>query len=416
MFLCNICIEPFNKSTRMPVACDYCSFIACRECCSKYILGGTSSAHCMNCKKEWTRTVLMTKFTSKFVNNDYKQHMENYLFETEQALLPATQILVENIIRKKRINDEIRDIDNEISRLVSLRYNMRSEIHWPSQETNRKFVRKCPNGDCRGFLSTQWKCGLCDIWVCPDCNEIKGYDHNIDHNCLPENIESVKLMAKDSKPCPSCSSLIFRIEGCDAMFCTMCHTGFSWRTGRFENVTHNPHYFEWLRTQGQVDRNPLDIQCGREIDVWFIRKHQFNGNVREILRSIIHILQVEIPRLQPSDNEKLRLKYLMGELSFDRFKILIQRKDKSNEKKHEIVNVLGMVASCATDIFHKHVAEHELCKYYECTIEPYTECAESLTNTLESLQSYANNCFQNISKMYNSKACLFDNTYSFSGC
>ena len=36
------------------------------------------------------------------------------------------------------------------------------------------------------------------------------------------------------------------------MWCTACNTGFSWRTGRVaEGPVHNPHYFQWLQTQGQ---------------------------------------------------------------------------------------------------------------------------------------------------------------------
>ena len=40
----------------------------------------------------------------------------------------------------------------------------------PGAATRREhaaFVRPCPNteANCRGFLSTQWKCNLCSIWA-----------------------------------------------------------------------------------------------------------------------------------------------------------------------------------------------------------------------------------------------------------
>ena len=32
-----------------------------------------------------------------------------------------------------------------------------------STKTERKaFIKRCPADDCRGFLSSQWKCGLCE--------------------------------------------------------------------------------------------------------------------------------------------------------------------------------------------------------------------------------------------------------------
>ena len=51
------------------------------------------------------------------------------------------------------------------------------------------------------------------------------------------------------------------------MWCTQCHTAFSWRTGEIEtHVVHNPHYFQWMREQGSgaVPRAPGDVPqpCG----------------------------------------------------------------------------------------------------------------------------------------------------------
>ena len=76
------------------------------------------------------------------------------------------------------------------------------------------------------------------------------------------------MLAKDSKPCPKCQSLIFKINGCDQMWCTQCHTAFSWKTGKLEKNIHNPHFYEWQRKNGggAAPRNPGDFECGRELD------------------------------------------------------------------------------------------------------------------------------------------------------
>jgi len=79
-------------------------------------------------------------------------------------------------------------------------------------QEKKKFVRRCTNDGCRGFLSTQWKCGLCEHWVCPDCFEVKGTEKNSEHTCKPENVESANLIKKDTKPCPSCGEMIMKID------------------------------------------------------------------------------------------------------------------------------------------------------------------------------------------------------------
>ena len=41
-----------------------------------------------------------------------------------------------------------------------------------------QFIRKCPADGCEGFLSSAWKCGVCNIWACPHCFAAKGFDKN----------------------------------------------------------------------------------------------------------------------------------------------------------------------------------------------------------------------------------------------
>ncbi len=85
-----------------------------------------------------------------------------------------------------------------------------------TSEEKKTFVRKCPVTDCRGFLSSRWKCDLCKNYVCPDCNEIKNGD---DHVCDPNAVETINLLKKDTKPCVKCGTMIFKISGCSQMWC-----------------------------------------------------------------------------------------------------------------------------------------------------------------------------------------------------
>jgi len=222
---CNICCENF-KSTRPKICCQYCDFEACRACCEKYILS-EEIPKCMmpGCGKEWSRKFIKEKFTNTFLTNDYKEHLEKILFDKEKALMPATQPLVEEKIRKQNIRKEMRHIDELINELYKQKRTLEFSLYNANNLTGaqektdasaRAFVRQCPAEGCRGFLSTQWKCGLCEKWTCPDCHELKGDNRDCEHTCDPNSVETAKLLSKDSKPCPKCQSLIFKIEGCFA--------------------------------------------------------------------------------------------------------------------------------------------------------------------------------------------------------
>ena len=128
----------------------------------------------------------------------------------------------------------------------------------------RAFVRACPHDACKGFLSTAWKCGLCENWTCPTCHEVKGPEKDAAHTCDPNNVATAELLARDSRNCPKCAAGIFKINGCDQMWCTQCHTAFSWRTGRVEtHMVHNPHYYEYQRAHGTpLPRAVGDVPCG----------------------------------------------------------------------------------------------------------------------------------------------------------
>jgi hypothetical protein len=107
------------------------------------------------------------------------------------------------------------------------------------------------------------------MWACKDCHEIKGATQDAAHECNPDNLASAKLIDAETRPCPKCGARVFKISGCNQMFCTACNDcAFDWVTGRIETIIHNPHYFEFQRQRngGQAPRVLGDILCGREVD------------------------------------------------------------------------------------------------------------------------------------------------------
>jgi len=420
---CIICDEKINKSNHKQIACPYCSFEACRTCCEKYILDQTI-AKCMNksCEKEWTRNQMANMFTKIFINNEWKKHKEEILFDKEIALLPATQIVIEELIRKEKINKEIMEINHQIDLLKYNRNILVQSMHIVNIE-KKLFVRACPDENCRGFLSSHWKCGLCEKYSCPDCHVVKGLNRDINHECNPDELATAKLLDKDTKCCPKCSTGIFKIEGCDQMWCILCHTAFSWKTGKIETNIHNPHFYEWQRQNGNIARNPGDIQCGQVMNHNLL--NQINQSIRQkenisklnplpeksnniskklnfIIPRMIHLIFYDIPRYemnQIENNQELRIKYMRNLIDKEKFQIAIQRQNKLFEKNHEIYQLLELFNTTITDIIYraKYVIDSSPPKNID-----YSKVNDIL-DEIDNIKIYVNDCFKVISSIYGSK-------------
>ena len=107
MSQCGVCCEPFNKSSRLEVECRYCDFRPCSTCSERYLLETAEDAHCMNCRKGWTREALVDNFSQKFVSRTYKSRREELLLERERSLMPATQAYVEIEKEIRRLNTKL---------------------------------------------------------------------------------------------------------------------------------------------------------------------------------------------------------------------------------------------------------------------------------------------------------------------
>jgi hypothetical protein len=173
------------------------------------------------CNREWTRQFINSEFTAVFINKKLKKRREEILFDIERSLLPATQPQVEKIIKVENITNQLRTIQQQMVSLNLQKVALRGELYrvqnnlLPAQRA--EFIRACPDSECRGFLSTQWKCGLCEKWSCPDCHEVKGRNREEPHECNPDTLATARLLANDTKPCPKCRTGIFKIDGCFAL-------------------------------------------------------------------------------------------------------------------------------------------------------------------------------------------------------
>jgi hypothetical protein len=460
---CIICVEKYNKSTRLPVKCEYCEFTACRDCCQKYILNEVQP-RCMDnvCGREWSRRFIHKSFTNTFVNGDLKKHRQDVLFDREKSLLPATQPIVENMIEMERLKEEVNQIDETIQLLMRDRRNILHElgrrnlmVYDPerfareTQEEAADLHRECPDATCHGYLSSQWKCGLCAKWVCKDCHVIKGENRDAEHTCDPNVLASAKLIAQDSRNCPKCRVSIYRIDGCDQMFCTRCNTAFDWRSGRIiHGNIHNPHYFEWMQNQntggGGRNRGVEDL-CARNVDERFIRdfrdlfreKRPFSENnpylktinlrariprfrneycsyemsILEKIRLLVQMRDYHVNRNRTNItylNQKLRVEYMRNNITQELFKKKVQESDKRYMKELEITNLFEMVYHSLSDIFLRYynalaqIPVVELHNYDYLEEIQYPDELQPILDEIPALLNYANPCFEEISRVYGS--------------
>jgi hypothetical protein len=366
----------------------------------------------MNCRKDWDYKIMISKFDRKFIDTKFKSHREDILLDRERGLMVATQPQVELLILNEKKMSEIDKLllqQHEISRQIS---NIKNDIQLKVNTERKQFIRKCTKENCKGFLSSQWKCGMCENWTCPDCHDVIGMEKTGTHICDASTLATAKLLDNDTKTCPKCSTGIFKIDGCDMMFCVECHTSFSWKTGKIETENiHNPHYFEWLRQSGQeIERNPNEIRCGRQIDNWFVislnthmKKYPevfpkiLRNDISNLATQLMTMRYTELPRYEQNritDNVDLRIQYMRNMLAEVDFKKKLQVREKQNKKKEEYSNIIGMFINCQTEVFYRI---YDMIS--KTNIVTNTQIQQILTES-DNLTKYTNECLESVSKLY----------------
>jgi hypothetical protein len=412
---CPICCDDYSLQLRAPVSCVFCDASACRKCVEKYLLSVSDDPHCMMCRRQWSAEFVDEVMTKSFRTSKLKEHRENLLLDRERSMLPATQPIVENIIKEQGLREVIRLLTLEkatIDAKIRHVYDSISRLkHGGGNRDNAKrdFVKPCVAEGCRGFLSTQYKCGICKVRVCPDCHEIKR--ENEQHACNPDVVASVAMIARDSRACPKCGSMIHRVSGCSQMYCTApgCRTAFDWNTGRIvQGRIHNPHYYEFMRQQqatgGNAGRELDDIPCGgmptsRQL-MEAVRAAKLVDPDAKVLvdahRLAIHVHDVEIryryPAVEPTDfdtNRGLRVKYLMGSIDDHAFKRTLQMQEKHRNKLGAINQILAMFTNVAADMYRNLIIQ-------KCDATLVIETLQQL----ESLRVYVNASLEKVSQRF----------------
>ena len=420
MAACNVCVSAFNKTTRREVTCAQCHFSACRDCNKRYILGTVNEPHCMNCKVPWNSEFITDNFTKKFFNEDLAEHRGNVLFENEKAHMPATQERIERMhaitevgaLRALAATYDVLKRPDEANRYRGMANAIVSQYPdidgMATVERSREKSRPvcgCVRDDCRGFvMSNTWRCGVCTTKVCSDC--LKPEEEG--HECNDDDKETRKALLKNTKPCPKCAAMIFKTEGCAQMWCVMCHTTFDWNS--MEIVTnayvHNPLYFEWARRNGQeIPRAPGDIPnapwCAEGLPpqdafMTMLRTRRYAQEdvsmLIKLYRATAHINDTTRNRLRVENTddqrERLRMQYLLGEISADTMKKELIAMERVREKKVAQWQI--------AELFIRQAME--ALRFLHNTHKASAKCQEVLE--LSKLAEYCNEQFKKVAKAY----------------
>ena len=389
---CPVCIESYTQEKRRKIYCDFCHYVACHTCVKRYIL---ESPQCMNCNKSWSRVMISNKFSQSFMNTEFKRARENILLDHENSMIQATQPYIEVETRKDEIiaksiqikqnihtlarqrrqivivDIDTKRIDTDIRRAIAMfeldhdqlmfEYTLLLNGHMTNTEV--QYHNKCPREKCSGFLNNKWKCAVCSLYTCKECHEPKDSD---DHVCDPNSVETVKHLAgSEYKKCPTCSMSIFKTEGCLQMFCVSCKTAFNWRTGQIvTGRIHNPHYYEYMRQRGQIEREIGDVQCGGLPNVHTVAAIVgWSSPLIRFHRLLVEFYDIELVPQQEVDifqlNLKERVKFITKKLSRDYFKTIIQQRDKMIQKKKEIGLINTTFIQIMSDIYGRLDAKNQ---------------------------------------------------------
>lgn len=397
---CDICIESFNRSTRKCIECFNCQKKACSTCVRRFILESATDAKCLHCNIQWDRRFMIHNLTQKFCNNDYRQHRADLLYEQKKCFLPRVSNIMsyeqELEVLKKEEKEiltlyrqkikEIRKVENHVHQLKDAFYSNRDENIVEEQFSNRTVQnRPCITESCLGFLDSKGYCPVCKKMTCLSCNIDKTDIEN--HECKEEDKAQWVELRNSTKPCPSCRVRIFKISGCDQMWCVHCNTAFSWSRGTIERgAIHNPHYFDWLFEGGdqprQVGNNidycndtelPPEVNLSSRMFEEYkklyktdsyddFRKYRKRKFIFEIYRILRHLQFVEIPQLQHNEYNYRRgiYDYLVGILKKKDCKKQIEQYDYKSICNQEMAEILNGFVRENIYVFNAYMRNNDM--------------------------------------------------------
>ena len=235
---------------------------------------------------------------------------------------------------------------------------------------------KCSQDECRGFVGEDYSCGICSTMYCDKCRCILH-----EGRCDKDMVKSVMAIVSETRPCPKCYTAIFKVSGCDQMFCTSCNTSFSWTTGEIETTLfHNPHYYEWLAQNANgAEMNTAqreNLACGEIPDPYaFTRLVQHLELARyhvAMHRELIHIREVVLPEFADNkvhDNFDLRVCYMLNKFDEQTWALKLMNREKKRMKVRAYRELMETSLVIVTDLLRQMLYDPHPAHSYAMTLK-----------------------------------------------
>lgn len=258
------------------------------------------------------------------------------LFKKEMPLMAATTALVQNhkeAAAKReqaaKLRDDARALMKQVARLRE--EASRLEFQAESLESIKLadvapviYQRRCFTEGCRGFLSADFECAVCSSHFCKRCY-VTVTDQ---HVCDERQVGSIVVIEATSRGCPTCSTAISKTEGCDQMYCVVCETAFSWRTGEVDTgFIHNPHHLRHMEALGYIPRAPVGDSLPAWRDVADLIPRDENL-VRGFYALLYDLIENQRGLFVPVNNDYERTQLLINRMTEAKFRSVIQIKEK----------------------------------------------------------------------------------------
>ena len=366
-----------------------CNIRVCDCCIKLYAL--LDYRKCILCGEEEITKDLIVEQCPKTYYNKYIR-TEKYKIGQE------TKDEIKELIRKKLTLTE---------NIVSLYYKFYStkngfdfaervrDMEAPKpKEKEVTFIKKCPDNNCRGFLSTAWKCGICEEYFCSDCHKQKNSRNDEDHECDESEKATVALLKNDTKPCPSCGMPIIRYTGCSQVWTPCCKIAFDWNTLKIDRGrVHSPEYYDYMRrtNNGVVPREVGDDPCGGVLDYFGIPRNLRTHEITIYHQAMedINYRMRQLPQEVRNNYDDLGIRYLIDSITKDQWKKTLKMRINQDEKNNNLYHMYNMFVNVINDLFRNMVEDMNI------------ECFKINANNL---LEYTNNQIEKLNNRYKSKS------------
>jgi len=369
---------------------DKCNIKLCTKCIKLYTL--LDYRKCIFCgDEEVTKEEISVNCPKNFYNKFIRA--EKYKIDQE-----VKDVIKEIIKQKISLTEKIYSLylkfysTRQGFEFIERQENIQTEVI-KSKEKEVTFIKKCPDNNCKGFLSTAWKCGLCEEYFCSDCHKLKNGRNDDEHECDESEKATVALLKHDTKPCPSCGMPIIRYTGCSQVWTPCCKIAFDWNTMKIDRGrVHSPEYYDYMRrtNNGVVPREVNDDPCGGVLDYFRIPRNLRTNEVtkyHQVMEEINNRMR-QLPQHVRTSYDDLGINYLTDSITKEQWKKTLKMRIKQDEKNNNLYHIYNMFVNVINDLFRNMIEDINV---------------EGFKNNTDNLLEYTNNQIEKLNNRYKSK-------------